>query len=245
MLLEGFQLLSNPPQSILSVTRHKWLSDNFKRCALDSTVWTILLTKRKMLKYPNGFYAYYYSMIGTLLPGLAWGYLGPNEAYFNLCDHFREIILSFIRELFISYDDSNQCSFICSNGKQYDIDEDHHKVNSCLVNYSLNKEVANSTISSNNQDNNNNIDDTLSESGPTLVYKMDELDNQLINYRQKIGLRYTTINELSNDLYQLINIYSQQLLNIFLNESQLCNNPLTNELNTNPIQPELDLNCVL
>ncbi|CAH8856540.1 unnamed protein product [Trichobilharzia szidati] len=106
MLLEAFELLANPPSSVLSVTRHKWLSDNFKRCALDSTVWTILLAKRKMIKYADGFYAHYYSMIGTILPALAWGFLGPNENYFRLCDRFRETIISFIRESFICYDSS-------------------------------------------------------------------------------------------------------------------------------------------
>ncbi|KAH8870436.1 Importin-9 [Schistosoma japonicum] len=88
MLLDAFELLANPPSSVLSVTRHKWLSDNFKRCALDSTVWTILLAKRKLLKYPDGFYAHYYSMVGTVLPALAWGFLGPNENYFRICDRF-------------------------------------------------------------------------------------------------------------------------------------------------------------
>ncbi|KAA3669907.1 uncharacterized protein DEA37_0011316, partial [Paragonimus westermani] len=103
MLLDSLELLSDPPTSVLSVTRHRWLSDNFKRVALDSTIWTILLAKRKLLKYADGFYAHYYTLVGTITPALAWGFLGPDESALRMCNRFREVIVAFLREAFMCY----------------------------------------------------------------------------------------------------------------------------------------------
>ncbi|CAH8511680.1 unnamed protein product [Schistosoma turkestanicum] len=252
MLLEAFELLANPPSTVLSVTRHKWLSDNFKRCALDSTVWTILLAKRKLLKYPDGFYAYYYSMIGTALPALAWGFLGPNENYFHICDRFREIIVSFIRESFICYDttsSSTLATISCSNGLSLILNEHSMKQNEfdkiILNNYSVDKNLKNSTIYSNNINHgggdDSSADTTISESGPTIVCLSDQLPQTVSSntVHRQIGLRYTTVEDLANDLYKLINVYSQDLLNMFINESKLCENMLPVELESNPIQPML------
>uniref|UniRef100_A0A1I8FD49 OTU domain-containing protein n=1 Tax=Macrostomum lignano TaxID=282301 RepID=A0A1I8FD49_9PLAT len=49
MLLDAFEELASPPPSIVSVLQNRWLSAGFKRTALDSTVWTLVLAKRKML----------------------------------------------------------------------------------------------------------------------------------------------------------------------------------------------------
>ncbi|CAH8565391.1 unnamed protein product [Schistosoma margrebowiei] len=258
MLLEAFELLANPPSSVLSVTRHKWLSDNFKRCALDSTVWTILLAKRKLLKYPDGFYAHYYSMVGTVLPALAWGFLGPNENYFHICDRFREIIISFIRESFICYDTSTSSTLArisCSNGLPLYFSEHsikHDKFDKSIFNnYSLDENLMNSTIDSNDSnhdynnrnsgDDNSSAGTTISESGPTIVCQSDQLPQTISpnTIHRQIGLRYTTVEDLANDLYKLINVYSQDLLNMFIDELKLSENTLPFELESNPVQPIL------
>ncbi|TNN13645.1 Mitoguardin 2 [Schistosoma japonicum] len=257
MLLDAFELLANPPSSVLSVTRHKWLSDNFKRCALDSTVWTILLAKRKLLKYPDGFYAHYYSMVGTVLPALAWGFLGPNENYFRICDRFREIIISFIRELFICYDTSTLITTTssCSNGlplffNEHSIQQQQYEFDkSTSTKYSSKKDFVNSTIDSNDSliSNNNNNDDegsscTMSESGPTVICQSDQFPQSVVSskttYRQ-IGLRYTTVEELASDLYHLTDVYYQDLLHMFVEESKSLENMLPTELQSNPLQPML------
>lgn len=258
MLLEAFELLANPPSSVLSVTRHKWLSDNFKRCALDSTVWTILLAKRKLLKYPDGFYAHYYSMVGTVLPALAWGFLGPNENYFHICDRFREIIISFIRESFICYDASTSSTLArisCSNGLPLYFSEHsikHDKFDKSIFNnYSLDENLMDSTIDSNDSnhdynnrnsgDDNSSAGTTISESGPTIVCQSDQLPQTISpnTIHRQIGLRYTTVEDLANDLYKLINVYSEDLLNMFIDELKSSENTLPFELESNPVQPIL------
>ncbi|KAK4470231.1 hypothetical protein MN116_005805 [Schistosoma mekongi] len=251
MLLDAFELLSNPPSSVLSVTRHKWLSDNFKRCALDSTVWTILLAKRKLLKYPDGFYAHYYSLVGTVLPALAWGFLGPNENYFRICDRFREIIISFIRESFICYDASTLITTTssCSNGLPPFFNEHSIQQQQYESNYSLKEDFVNSTIDLNDSliSNHYNNDDegsscTMSESGPTVICQSDQLPQSVVSsktiYRQ-IGLRYTTVEELASDLYKLTDVYCQDFLHMFVEESKSLENMLPTELQSNPLQPML------
>ncbi|KAM7540882.1 hypothetical protein Aperf_G00000034537 [Anoplocephala perfoliata] len=100
ILIDALENLSDPPQSIYTLTRNTWLSPSFKRSALDSAVWTLMAAKRKMLKYPDGFFALYYRVVETVTASLAWGFLGTDESLNAFCESVREEIVSFLRSLF-------------------------------------------------------------------------------------------------------------------------------------------------
>ncbi|VEL39270.1 unnamed protein product [Protopolystoma xenopodis] len=102
ILLDALEVLANPPSSILSVTRNQWLSASFKRTAIDSAIWTILMGKRKMLQRPDGFYAHYYALVGTFAPALAWGFLGPDAGANRICSRFREALIGLVRQFFVA-----------------------------------------------------------------------------------------------------------------------------------------------
>lgn len=67
-----------------------------------------MAAKRKMLKYPEGFFALYYRVVETVTAALAWGFLGTDESLNTFCDAIREEVVTFLRSLFKfadNYDD--------------------------------------------------------------------------------------------------------------------------------------------
>ncbi|PAA63152.1 hypothetical protein BOX15_Mlig029709g2 [Macrostomum lignano] len=99
MLLDAFEELASPPPSIVSVLQNRWLSAGFKRTALDSTVWTLVLAKRKMLGGARGFY-HFYGLVASLGPALAWGFLGPDQRANRICEALRSTATQFAEDLF-------------------------------------------------------------------------------------------------------------------------------------------------
>lgn len=100
MFLDSFEQLAKPPSSLLSVINNRWLSNGFKRTALESAVWTLLLAKRKLLKRSDGFVAHFYAIIGDVSPALAWGFLGPDEEMRDTCQDFMDKLLLAVRNMF-------------------------------------------------------------------------------------------------------------------------------------------------
>ncbi|VDK34643.1 unnamed protein product [Taenia asiatica] len=100
ILIDALENLGSPPSSILALTRNTWLSPGFKRSALDSAVWTIMAAKRKLLKYPDGFFSLYYRVVETVASAMAWGFLGSDEVLNTFCDSVREEVVTFLRSLF-------------------------------------------------------------------------------------------------------------------------------------------------
>lgn len=100
LFLDSFEQLEKPPNSLLSVINNRWLSNGFKRTALESAVWTLLLAKRKLLKRSDGFIAHFYSIIGDASPALAWGFLGPDEEMREACNDFKDKLLLAVRNMF-------------------------------------------------------------------------------------------------------------------------------------------------
>lgn len=100
ILIDALEILSNPPSSILALTRNTWLSPGFKRSALDSAVWTLMAAKRKLLKHPDGFFSLYYRVVETVASAMAWGFLGSDEVLNTFCDSIREEVITFLRSLF-------------------------------------------------------------------------------------------------------------------------------------------------
>ena len=100
ILIGSFQDLETPPSSVLAVTKNRWLSDGVKRSALQTAIWSVSTAKRRLLKYPNGFKARYYTITEILVPCLTWGLLGPDEELKKVVNCFKEQVLSFIRDLY-------------------------------------------------------------------------------------------------------------------------------------------------
>ncbi|CAH8540239.1 unnamed protein product [Dicrocoelium dendriticum] len=239
MLLDAFEILSNPPNSVLTITRHRWLSDNFKRVSLDSTIWTILLAKRKLLTYADGFYAHYYTLVGTITPALAWGFLGPDEGALRMCNRFREVVTAFLREAFTFRDDFERPSDGANSRLTFTPANEVDCVNDDTDDETLVRRDDSHGLELNDA---NEVDDA--DDSSTIVYRaafpsglsdhtLDVPENNLI------GLRYTTLPELTHDLYSLFIRYISQLSRMFREEARLTGSPLPEEWSTNPDPPSL------
>ncbi|TPP64244.1 Protein FAM73A [Fasciola gigantica] len=257
MLLDSLELLSDPPSSVLAVTRHRWLSDNFKRVALDSTIWTILLAKRKLLKYADGFCAHYYTLVGTFSPALAWGFLGPDENAQRACNRFRETINAFLREAFVCRDTT------ATSGS---------RVSTFQLRPDISTDITDRTISGDTEQlfdemealelarrDDVHLDDSdegdEGDDSSTVICRpsnpADDLNHTSGSSRshpsasiiRKPGLRYTTMSELAEDLYQLFTVSIAQLTRIFREESRIAGNPIPDEWPVNPVAPRLRLSA--
>ena len=100
ILIDSFEDLEAPPSSVMAVMNNRWLSNGFKETALQTAIWSVLAAKRRLLKYPNGFKASFYTISEILLPCLAWGFFGPDEELNQLMNFFKEQVMTFIRDLY-------------------------------------------------------------------------------------------------------------------------------------------------
>merc|ERR1719192_723112 len=100
ILIDSFEDLESPPSSVLAVMNNRWLSSGFKETALQTAIWSVLKAKRRLLRYPDGFKASFYTISEILLPCLAWGFFGPDEELNHLMNFFKEQVLTFIRDLY-------------------------------------------------------------------------------------------------------------------------------------------------
>ncbi|KAJ1519846.1 hypothetical protein ONE63_004090 [Megalurothrips usitatus] len=100
ILMDAFDDLDNPPSSVTAVIQNRWLSNGFKETALATAVWSVLKAKRRMLKYPYGFMAHFYSISEHMSPLMAWGFLGPDEKLREVCYYFRDQVMSLLQDIF-------------------------------------------------------------------------------------------------------------------------------------------------
>ncbi|KAK9707965.1 Mitoguardin [Popillia japonica] len=100
ILMDAFEDLESPPSSVTAVVQNRWLSNGFKEGALTTAVWSVLKAKRRMLKFPNGFMAHFYTISEQLSPLLAWGFLGPDETLRDTCMYFKEQVMGFLADIF-------------------------------------------------------------------------------------------------------------------------------------------------
>lgn len=258
MLLDSLELLSDPPSSVLSVTRHRWLSDNFKRVALDSTIWTILLAKRKLLKYADGFCAHYYTLVGTFSPALAWGFLGPDENAQRACSRFRETVNAFLREAFVCRDSTPTCSRTMAAA----LSKPDNNVAANITDRTLTGDTEQlfdemealelARREDTHLDDSDEVDE--GDDSSTVICRSSNAADDLnhastsslpphpsLSGPRKLGLRYTTVTELAEDLYQLLLIFTVELTRIFREESRIAGNPILDEWAVNPVAPKLRL----
>ncbi|XP_044759269.1 mitoguardin [Coccinella septempunctata] len=100
ILMDAFEDLESPPSSVTAVVHNRWLSNSFKETALTTAVWSVLKAKRRMLKYPTGFMAHFYTISEQLSPLLAWGFLGPDELLRDTCLFFKQQVMEFLIDIF-------------------------------------------------------------------------------------------------------------------------------------------------
>ena len=100
ILIDSFEDLESPPSSVGAVMNNRWLSNGFKETALQTAIWSVLKAKRRLLRYPDGFKAQFYNLSEIIIPTLAWGFFGPDEAMNTLMCYFRDQVLDFIRGLY-------------------------------------------------------------------------------------------------------------------------------------------------
>jgi len=100
IFLDAFEDLEAPPASVLAVTQNRWLSNSFKETALSTAVWSVLKTKRRWLRYGDGFVAHFYDLSEHIMPTLAWGFLGPPSLLQDFCNFFKDKFLEFLQALF-------------------------------------------------------------------------------------------------------------------------------------------------
>ncbi|KAF5285732.1 hypothetical protein FQR65_LT02260 [Abscondita terminalis] len=100
ILMDAFEDIASPPSSVTAVVQNRWLSNGFKETALTTAVWSVLKTKRRLLKYPAGFMAHFYTLMEQLSPLLAWGFLGPDEELKETCLFFRDQVMGFLIDIF-------------------------------------------------------------------------------------------------------------------------------------------------
>uniref|UniRef100_A0A023F390 Mitoguardin n=1 Tax=Triatoma infestans TaxID=30076 RepID=A0A023F390_TRIIF len=100
ILMDAFEDLESPPSSVTAVVQNRWLSNGFKESALATAVWSVLKAKRRMLTYPNGFMAHFYSISEQMSPLMAWGFLGPDDNLREICQFFKMEVMGFLMDIF-------------------------------------------------------------------------------------------------------------------------------------------------
>lgn len=100
IILESLDDLENPPAVVSSIVSNTWVSAKFRQSACQSAVSTALKYKRSQLKIPDGFFSYFYSVLDSLSPTLAWGFLGSDEELRFKCEFLKESLLGLCRDFF-------------------------------------------------------------------------------------------------------------------------------------------------
>lgn len=130
IILESLDDLDNPPPVVTSIVSNTWVSSRFRRSACQSTVSGALKYKRSQLKSPNGFFAHFYSVLDSLSPTLAWGFLGSDEELRFKCEFLKQSLLGLCRDLFsfdrvryTSYEDLKSDIMTVTRERYYDLTE--------------------------------------------------------------------------------------------------------------------------
>jgi len=100
ILMDAFEDITDPPSTVLTVINNRWLSDGVKERAIRNAVWLILKTKRRKLRYPDGFMSHFYALMEHLSPVLAWGFLGPESNLKRTCFFFKDQVEGLLADMF-------------------------------------------------------------------------------------------------------------------------------------------------
>nr|CDS33957.1 protein of unknown function DUF2217 [Hymenolepis microstoma] len=197
ILIDALENLSDPPQSIYTLTRNTWLSPSFKRSALDSAVWTLMAAKRKMLKYPDRFFALYYRVVETVTASLAWGFLGTDESLNIFCDAVREEVVTFLRSLFRFSDDDAIINY-CSASQQNNEEGDDGTTSSPFLDFEGN-EV--------NYEDEDDDDITITPDG-------EKPSSETVEHQFYHGMNYSSLEEFSSCIYANAAVLQRRLASL-------------------------------
>lgn len=129
ILLDSFDEVDKPPSSIKAILQNRWISASFRKTVSDisctlyiidkfllgnkfiygkklflqavgTAVWSILASKRQMLKYNKGFLTHFYFISEQVSPVLVWGFLGPEGSLRSTCQYFRDQVVEFLVDIF-------------------------------------------------------------------------------------------------------------------------------------------------
>lgn len=100
IILDAFKDLESPPGSVMAVVQNRFLSNGFKETALCTAVWSVLKAKKRMLKFSDGFMAYFYLISEQISPLMAWGFFGSDENLKDVCHYFKNQVLEFMVDIF-------------------------------------------------------------------------------------------------------------------------------------------------
>lgn len=100
VLLDAFDDLSSPPQSIVAVVQNRWLTAGFKETALSAAIWSLFKAKKTLLPFSQGFFSHYYALMEQIVPVLAWGFLGTDAELKNLCNYFKDEVEALVCDMF-------------------------------------------------------------------------------------------------------------------------------------------------
>lgn len=100
IILDAFKDLDSPPGSVMAVIQNRFLSNGFKETALTTAVWSVLKAKKRMLKFSDGFMAYFYLISEQISPLMAWGFFGADENLKEVCYYFKNQVLEFMMDIF-------------------------------------------------------------------------------------------------------------------------------------------------
>lgn len=100
IILDAFKDLESPPGSVMAVVNNRFLSNGFKETALATAVWSVVRAKKRMLKYSEGFMAYFYQITEQISPVMCWGFFGNDENLKEVCHYFRTQVIDFLSDIF-------------------------------------------------------------------------------------------------------------------------------------------------
>ncbi|KAL7015474.1 hypothetical protein ACKWTF_016470 [Chironomus riparius] len=100
IILDAFKDLESPPGSVMAVVNNRFLSNGFKETALATAVWSVVRAKKRMLKFSDGFMAYFYQITEQISPVMCWGFFGNDENLKEVCHYFRTQVVDFLSDIF-------------------------------------------------------------------------------------------------------------------------------------------------
>ncbi|CBY34208.1 unnamed protein product [Oikopleura dioica] len=104
-LLDSFDLLANPPSAMMSVLSNRWMSEDFKRTAMTTALWSYISRCRSDPSNENPFMVKLFDLAKTIAPAICWGQMGPQRKFGELFRSFKAEIISLSQDLF-AYRDS-------------------------------------------------------------------------------------------------------------------------------------------
>ncbi|XP_070394902.1 mitoguardin isoform X4 [Dermacentor albipictus] len=100
VLLDAFDDLSSPPQSVVAVIQNRWLTAGFKETALSAAIWSLFKAKKGLLPFSHGFFSHYYALMEQIVPVLAWGFLGTDNDLKDMCKFFKDEVEALVCDMF-------------------------------------------------------------------------------------------------------------------------------------------------